>query len=218
MSTTPRPLYTAAIFDLDGTLIDSYPGILESLNFALTSLGRNAVDLASVKKMVGKGLENLILQAIGPEKLDEGKSLFRAHYDQAHITGTFLLPEVVKTLSALQEKGVKMSVASNKPSDYTRKILRHLELEMFFSHSFGPEQVQKTKPDPAMLWELMDQMKVEPRHVLYVGDMLMDIQTARNAGVDVAVIPSGGNSREELATGSPDYLLDGISDVVRLFS
>lgn len=210
-------IYRAAIFDLDGTLIDSYPGILESLNYALTYLGRPSIDLASVKKMVGKGLENLILQAIGPEKLEEGKSLFRAHYDQAHITGTFLLPQVVATLSALQEKEVKMSVASNKPSEYTRRILRHLQLQSFFSHSFGPEQVKKTKPDPAMLRELMDQMRVEPRQVLYVGDMVMDIQTARNADVDVAVIPSGGNSREELASGSPDYLLDEISQLVPLF-
>lgn len=210
-------MYTAAIFDLDGTLIDSYPGILESLNYALTSLGRPAIDLGSVKKMVGKGLENLIHQAIGPEAFEEGKKLFRARYDEAHITGTFLLPEVVETLSALQRKGVKMSVASNKPSDYTRNILRHLDLERFFTYSFGPEHVQKTKPDPAMLRELIQRMKVGPREVLYIGDMLMDIQTARNASVDVAVIPSGGNSRDELASGSPDYLLNVISQLVPLF-
>lgn len=210
-------MYTAAIFDLDGTLIDSYPGILESLNYALTSLGRPTIDLASVKKMVGKGLENLIHQAIGPEKFEEGKKLFRTRYDEAHITGTFLLPEVLKTLTALLDKGIHMSVASNKPSEYTRNILRHLDLERFFTYSFGPEDVQKTKPDPAMLRELMQRMKVEPQEVLYIGDMFMDIQTARNAAVDVAVIPSGGNTRDELASGSPDYLLDRLTEVVALF-
>lgn len=210
-------MYTAAIFDLDGTLIDSYPGILESLNYALTSLGRPTIDLASVKKIVGKGLENLIHQAIGPEKLEEGKKLFRTRYDKAHITGTFLLPEVLETLTALLDKGIPMSVASNKPSEYTRNILRHLDLERFFTYSFGPEHVQKTKPDPAMLRELMQRMKVEPPEVLYIGDMFMDIQTARNAAVDVAVIPSGGNTRDELASGSPDYLLDRLTEVVALF-
>jgi 2-phosphoglycolate phosphatase len=210
-------MYQAVIFDLDGTLIDSYPGILDSLNYALTSLGRSPVDLVAVKKMVGKGLDHLISHAIGVEKLEEGKRLFRDRYDQAHLSGTFLLPDAVQTLSALQSKGIRMSVASNKPSDYTRKILEHLNLQKFFTASFGPEQVKKTKPDPAMLQELMKRMNVEPAEVLYVGDMIMDIQTARNAGVAVAVIPSGGNSRDELASASPDYLLDDLEQLLSLF-
>src|SRR5437016_5416505 len=139
--------FTVLIFDLDGTLVDSYPGIHASLNHALRELSLPEVSLADVKRMVGKGIHNLLLQAVGPDKVEAGIALFRESYDETHLSGTLLLPEVPETLATLQSRGIKMAVASNKPPDYTESILQHLQLMRFFEAFAGPGPQIPIKPD-----------------------------------------------------------------------
>jgi phosphoglycolate phosphatase len=209
-------LFKSLIFDLDGTLVDSYPAIHESLNYTLTSFGRSPVDLATVKKMVGRGLENLIHDAIGPDHLKAGVELFKRSYDQTHLHGTFLLPKVKDTLQLLHRSGLSMAIASNKPSGYSRNILQHLAIDQYFAACYGPDIVQHTKPHPAMLQGLMKLLSVLPQQTLYIGDMILDLETARNANVKVALIPTGGNSVEELKEIYPDYLLEDFSELINL--
>ncbi len=166
--------------------------------------------------MVGRGLENLIRDAIGEAHLKEGIALFKRSYDETHLRGTFILPEVKETLSVLHKNGILMAVASNKPSDYSKNILQHFEIARFFIACYGPDIVQHTKPHPAMLQGLIKVMETSPQETLYVGDMLLDSETARNAGVKVALIPTGGNSEEELQAIKPDFLLKNFSELTSL--
>jgi phosphoglycolate phosphatase-like HAD superfamily hydrolase len=106
-----------------------------------------------------------------------------------------------------------LAVASNKPSDYTRSIVAHLKIDRFFSEVSGPGGAIQPKPDPSMLTSLMYKLEVTAAQTLYVGDMPLDAETAQNAGVSVALIPSGGGTFEELKTAKPDYLLQKISDL-----
>ena len=205
-------IYKAIIFDLDGTLVDSYPGILESLNYVLNKLNRQTVNLAQVKKMVGRGIENLMRQAVGEDHIHEGIALFRQNYDHSHLSGTFLMPGVLETLPNLYER-FPLAVASNKPPDYTQSILKRLQIDHFFSQYSGPGGEMQPKPDPSMLSTLMDKFRVTAAETLYVGDMPLDAETARNAGVRVALIPGGGGTFEELKAANPDYLLERFSDL-----
>lgn len=209
-------MFHSIIFDLDGTLVDSYPAILESLNQVLKAFHKNQVDMETAKKLVGKGLENLISQVIGSEDINAGVKAFRASYDETHRRGTFLLPGVLPTLEALHQKRIKMSVASNKPSDYSRNILEHLRINYFFVDCYGPDRGVPPKPEPAMLKTLMRLMDSSTEETLYVGDMVLDVQTARNAGVRVALIPTGGGSEEELRSAQPDFMLSSFSDLLKL--
>jgi phosphoglycolate phosphatase len=174
------------------------------------------VDLKTVKKMVGRGLENLIRDAIGEAHLKEGVALFKRSYDETHLRGTFLLPDVKETLQALDKNGIRMAVASNKPSDYSKNILHHFKIDQYFAACYGPDVVQHTKPHPAMLQGLMKFMNVSPEQTLYVGDMLLDQETARNADVKVALIATGGNSDEEMREIDPDFLLKKFSELISL--
>ncbi len=210
-------MFRSIIFDLDGTLVDSYPAILESLNHVLKKFHKDPIDLETVKKLVGKGIENLITRAIGAENVREGVKAFRGSYDETHRRGTFLLPGVLSTLEGLHRKGIGMSVASNKPSDYSKSILAHLQINQFFLDCYGPDRGVPPKPDPAMLRALIRLMDSSAEDTLYVGDMALDVQTARNAGVRVALIPTGGGSPEELRSAGPDFLLSDFSDILKLF-
>jgi 2-phosphoglycolate phosphatase len=205
--------FNTVIFDLDGTLIDSYPAIQESLNYVLEYFGQPKVDLATTKKMVGRGLENLMIQAVGEDRKEQAIALFRKSYDQTVMRGTFLLPEVAETIRDLYEKGIKMAVASNKPSIYSRTILQNFALNPYFQACYGPDSVKQTKPDPAMLEGLMKELNADKKETLYVGDMVIDVETARNAGVPVALIATGGNSSEELRSLNPDYFLDSFGSL-----
>jgi len=200
--------FKTVIFDLDGTLIDSYVAIQESLNHVLEYFGQLKVDLATTKKMVGRGLENLMIQAVGEDRKEQAILLFRKSYDETVMRGTFLLPEVAETISDLYEKGIKMAVASNKPSIYSRTILENFELNPYFEACYGPDIVKHPKPHPAMVEGLMKELSADRKETLYVGDMVIDVETARNAGVPVALIATGGNSSEELRSLNPDYFLE----------
>ncbi len=197
----------AVIFDLDGTLVDSYPGIAASLNETLREFGREPVDLAEVKRMVGRGVENLIRQAVGDGDLERGVEIFRMNYDRHHIPGTRLMPRVVETLERLRRASIKMAVASNKPSNYTKSIIENLGIGSFFDICYGPDSVGGiTKPDPAMLRAIMERLGVTAGETVYVGDMTLDAETARAAGVKLALVSGGGNTFEELRSARPDYL------------
>jgi 2-phosphoglycolate phosphatase len=208
--------FKTVIFDLDGTLIDSYSAIQESLNYVLERFGQPQVDLATTKKMVGRGLENLMQQAVGDQHKEQAITLFRKSYDETVMRGTFLLPEVADTIRNLYEAGIKMAVASNKPSIYSRTILENFGLNPYFEACYGPDIVKQAKPHPAMLDGLLKELNADRNETLYVGDMLIDVETARNAGVHVALIATGGNSSDELRSKNPDYFLNSFSDLIKI--
>ena len=204
------------IFDLDGTLIDSYDAIARSLNHALQVLGKAPIPADRVRRMVGHGLERLVEEAIGPEQVAEGVRLFRVHYEQVAIAGTRSLPGVVPTLAALKQRGYRMAVASNKPARFGQVLLDHLGMMSYLLEVLGPDRVGNPKPHPEMVRRLLGVLRLRPDQVIYVGDMPVDVETCRNAGLTCWLIPTGSSSAEELADVGGDRLLRQFSDLLRL--
>ena len=206
----------AIIFDLDGTLVDAYPGIQESLNETLNSLGLPEVNLETVKRRVGLGVVNLMQQSVPPSMVEKALQLFGSSYGRTHLTGTFLLPDVPQTLQQLQSRGILLAVASNKPVEFTLNILHNFGLDQYFAVIAGPTGEIRPKPHNSMLRHIFDRMKVGPKETLYVGDMTLDSHTARNAGTQLALIATGGHKREELESEKPDFLLNRFSDLIEI--
>jgi len=210
------------VFDLDGTLIDSYEAIAESLNKALVELGRAPLEVSRVRAMVGRGLETLIERALGvdagceSETVARAVTLFRRHYDQICVGRTRLLPEVSETLGVLRVRGYRMSVATNKPSHFARRLLDALGVGERFDIVMGPELVSHHKPHPEMVLAALRAMRVAPREAVYVGDMKVDVQTARAAGMPVVVLPTGSSDLEELERSGADLILTSFSALLDL--
>ncbi len=207
-------LIRGLIFDFDGTLIDSYEAIAESLNRVRASFSLAPIPMAEVKTMVGHGLEHLIERAIGSERVEEGVRLFRQSYAMLCEKKTSILPQVKDTLEELDRRGYQMAIATNKPSYFARDILKALEMEHLFSEVLGPNDVEKPKPDPEMLEIIMMRVGLAPDEVVYVGDMLLDIEVGRRAGVAVYAIPTGSATRQALLEGRPDRLLHRFSELL----
>ena len=207
-------LIRGIIFDFDGTLIDSYEPIAESLNHVRATYDRPPFPLEEVRAMVGHGLEKLIESAIGPDQVADGVRIFRERYAAICESRTKILPQVRDTLDELDRRGYQMGIATNKPSYFARDILKALEIEHLFAEVIGPNDVERPKPDPEMLEIIMMRMGLNAEETVYVGDMPIDVEVARKAGVDVYTLPTGSASREQLLASRPDRMLHGFKDLL----
>jgi len=214
--------FKGIVFDLDGTLIDSYEAIAESLNHALAGLGFAPVAPAGVRAMVGRGLETLMGRAMGeravedPGLIQKGVDLFRDRYDAICVAKTSLLPGVAETVPALAGRGYRMSVATNKPSYFARRLLDELGIGRHLDAVIGPDLASHHKPHPEVALAALAAMRLDPREALYVGDMEVDVQTARAAGMSVVVLPTGSSSLDELAGAGADLIVPAFASLLDL--
>ncbi len=201
------------VFDLDGTLIDGYDGSTDALGHAMERLGREPLPLEAVRGMVGEGLERLIEKALGPAHVSDGVRLFRSRYAQIVDEKTRLMPGVPEVLARLAAAGYPMGVASNKPADFSRRILTVKGIGERFVGIVGPGPDIPAKPHPEMLRRLMRDAGAEPGETTVVGDMEIDAEFARAAGCRAVLVAGGSRSEEELARVPADGHLSRISEL-----
>lgn len=206
-------MFPYLIFDLDGTLVDSYNGITESLNHALDRMGLPRRSPLEVRRRVGVGLESLIRGMAGEDRVEEGVRLFRRHYARICTSRTRLLPGVSSTLAALHRKKIRMAVATNKPTSFTERILTSLSVRTYFDYLIGPDRVTHPKPHPEMIFRVLRHFPCARWEVILVGDMSIDVETARTAGISVVVLPTGSHTRQQLEKAGPDLILDRFVDL-----
>ncbi len=210
--------FRAVVFDLDGTLLDSYEGIRAALNPVLIHFGKVPVTAAQTRFMVGEGLPRLIEKAIGPESVEEGVRLFRERYRETALSGSALFHDAEEVMTELGRRGIPMSIASNKPALFSRQILESLGIASRFVFVGGPDMGFLPKPDPGMALAALEAMRTKAEETLFVGDMPIDVQTARAAGMPVIALPTGSSTREELVAAAPDRILGTLAELLPLFA
>jgi phosphoglycolate phosphatase len=109
-----------------------------------------------------------------------------------------------------------MAVCTNKPTAFSRKILEFLELAHFFRAIVGPDLAGARKPDARHVLHTLESTSCRCADALFVGDMPIDVHAARNSGIDVAVVPTGASSPEQLRAAQPDHYLDRFADVLKV--
>ena len=205
--------YRVIIFDLDGTLTDSFPAIHKSLAVAMKGTGLPAWDLEETKNHVGLGIEHLIESAVGKDRKSQALEIFRRDYGAHCHKKTPLLPHVSSTLPELKAAGLALAVATNKPLVFTIRILEHLEIHAYFACIMGPERVIHMKPHPDMIDSIRSQLCVERQDCLYVGDMPLDTETAAQAGVDCLLVATGAFPPSRLREEVSVPVLESISEI-----
>ena len=213
---TARP--RAVIFDFDGTLGDSYAAIAASVNHIREHRGLPPLEVDEVRCHVGRGVEYLLKQTVPDTDVPADLARYRAHHPSVLRSGTHLLPGAAESLIALKKAGMKLAVCSNKPGFYTHELVDYLGLAPLLDAVIGPEDVARPKPAPDMLQLALEKLGVTPGEALYVGDMVVDIETARSTGVPVWVVPTGSDTRDTLATALPDRLLEDLHELVLLLT
>jgi 2-phosphoglycolate phosphatase len=212
----PAPTPRAVLFDFDGTLIDSFPAIAASVNHVRALRGLAPLSVAEVTRHVGRGAWHLLRHTVERGELEANVAAYREHHPSVLRDLTRLLPGAREALDALKARGVRLGVCSNKPVDFSRRLVEYLGVAAHFDVVLGPEDVARPKPAPDMLLEAMRRLGCRPEEVLYVGDMTVDVETARAAGVTVWVVATGTDAAGVLDAARPDRRLGGLAELAGL--
>lgn len=208
------------ICDLDGTLIDSHEDIADALNLALVDTGLPRHTTAAVAGMIGGGLMSLVQQAIGTAVVGAELVLqrYRVHYAARLVAKTRLYAGLEEILREARARGLALAVATNKPDDFTRQILERLGILGLFAAVVGEREGRPRKPDPACVLEILAATRTAPDRALFLGDSCIDLETARAAGVPVALVSWGLTPRTVLAAAHPDHLVDTPAELAGLLA
>ena len=213
--------YDLVVFDLDGTLADTKQDLVDATNHTLGALGLKTHEADKVASFVGGGLKLLLQRALlaaganGDDAalLDRAAQIFIPHYREHMLDATRPYPGTQEMLERLRQRDISMAIATNKPRVFTEGIV-----ETLFPRLFDPIVAcgddAPRKPDPTCVsiararWPAVD-----PARILFVGDSVVDIDTARAARVPVASCSWGFGARATLAEHGPDHLVDDMKQL-----
>ena len=206
------------IFDLDGTLINTIADLGACTNYALEKLGYPTHDIESYKFRVGNGINNLFRRSLPEgEKTDENvlrvRREFIPYYNAHNADRSRPYPGMVELLEALQTEGILLAVASNKYQEATTKIIGELYPSIRFSAVLGQREGINIKPDPQIVFDILQATGVDKADVLYVGDSGVDMQTGLNAGVETCGVTWGFRPRTELEPFHPQHIVDSVEEL-----
>jgi len=191
----------AVLFDLDGTLVDSLDDLTDAVNHMLAGFGRQQLEPAQVRQLVGKGARNLVQRALAtdsPGEIERGLSAF-TEFNAFHIADkSRLYPGARELLQQLADGGIRMAVISNKQEALSRLILKTLEVDAFFDIIAGGDTFAEMKPSPLPLARVVDEFGCSPAEAVMVGDSINDIQAGNRAGISTIGCRWGYGGSEEL--------------------
>ena len=229
-------------FDLDGTLVDSAPGLTAAVDNALYALELPMAGEERVVTWIGNGADVLIQRALtwarqeraalraaqGKPSVDHDdipqveqqailRKLFDRYYGEVAEEGSFLFPAVADTLGALHAKGLPLALVTNKPTPFVAPILSSLDIAKYFTVVIGGDDVKNKKPHPEPLLLVAEKLGLAPADLLFVGDSRNDIQAAKAAGCSSIGLTYGYNYGEPISLSEPDYIFDQFNELLPAF-
>lgn len=203
-----------AIFDLDGTLLNTVEDLGNATNYALEQCGFPIHPIDEYYQMVGRGIYNLFRAAIPSEYATEDNvqrmaSYFIPCYDAHKCDCTRPYDGIPEMLKTITDMGVRLAVASNKYQDGAEKLVHHFFGDYEFVKILGQREGQPIKPDPAIVDQVLAEVPaITKAETVYIGDSNVDMQTGLNAAVRTIGVAWGFRGRDELAAYSPSAIVD----------
>lgn len=208
-----------AIFDLDGTLLNTVEDLGNATNYALEQCGFPTYPINSYYQMVGRGIYNMFRTALPSEYSNEENvqkmaSYFIPYYDEHKCDFTRPYDGIPEMLRNITGRGVRLAVASNKYQDGAEKLVHHFFGDYEFVKILGQREGQPIKPDPAIVDQILAEVPyISKAETVYVGDSNVDMQTGANAKVRTIGVSWGFRGREELAAYHPSAIIDTPEDL-----
>lgn len=203
-------MYRAVLFDLDGTLTNTLEDIAFAMNRALRLNGLPEHPVNAYRYFVGDGVHMLVRRAIGErqEMEDAVFHTYQDYYKEHNLDRTRPYDGVPEMLAALQEKGLKLCVFSNKPDADTRRVVAHFFPQVNFVVVRGQVEGVPVKPDPAGALAVAAECGIAPENFLYLGDTDVDMLCAQRAGMHPVGVTWGFRTAEELEKAGAERLID----------
>jgi phosphoglycolate phosphatase len=218
--------YSAVLFDLDGTLVDSLPDIAWSANRMLRELGLPERGLDELRAWIGNGVDRLVKRALTGEMeaepdsglFERGLALFKDFY-AGHVSElSEVYPGARETLQILDAVDLHIACVTNKAERFTLDLLAALDLERYFSLVVSGDTTPRKKPDPLPLHYAAKHYRLDSNQCLMVGDSENDVAAARAAGFAIACVPYGYNHGVDIRQAKPDLVVDNLRELAEKFA
>lgn len=209
------------IFDLDGTLLDTIDDLAMATNHALRMCGYPVHEIGAYRFFAGNGINKLFERALPeaerrPENIVRIRKLFLPYYGEHNADLTVPYPGILEVLQHLQRSGVSMAVASNKYQEATERLIGHYFPRIDFVRVLGQREGIAVKPDPAIVFDILESAGVRPEEALFVGDSGVDMQTALRSGLCSVGVTWGFRPKEELLSEGARNVVDHPSELLTL--
>ena len=215
--------YSLAIFDLDGTLLDTLPDIATAANEVLDNMGLPTHPPEDYSGFIGSGVVVLFERALpeiqrSPQTIRECAARFVDSYKRHWNQRTKPYDQIPELLDALLAAGYKLAILSNKPDPFTKMCVAEYFSAIPFSPVFGQREGIGRKPDPQAVYEINKLSGVPAAQLIFVGHTTVDVKTAKNAGICAAGATWGYWPREELVLSGADFLVDHPLELLSLLT
>lgn len=208
--------YKLAIFDMDGTILDTLEDLESSLNFALTEAGCPVRKREEVRRFLGNGMQRLIELAVLPDCPEEKKTKilerFKEHYKIHCADRTKPYDGILELLRTLRENGCRTAVVSNK-GDFAVQELNQQYFAGLMDCAIGEKEGVRKKPAPDSVNEVLKELQINRQDAVYIGDSEVDIETAKNAGMDCIIVSWGFREREFLIAQGAELIVDSAEEL-----
>ncbi len=203
--------YNVAVFDMDGTILDTLEDLKNSVNFALRGAGFPERTLDEIRTFVGNGIRLLVERSVpegtSAEKTDECFAVFKKHYAEHSLDKTRPYDGITALLENLRARGVKTAVVSNKIDSAVQELCATF-FDGLFDASVGEREGVARKPAPDSVFTALKEMNVTAENAVYIGDSEVDVATARNSGLPCIAVLWGFRSKELLEKLTPEYIVE----------
>ena len=210
-----------AIFDLDGTLLDTVADLANATNQALAKCGYPTHPTEAYYHFVGNGINKLFARALPEESRNEENVLrirthFIPYYNEHNADDSRPYPGIVELLHKLQFHGVQVAVASNKYQQATAKLVAHFFPDIRFAAVYGQREGVAIKPAPTIVNDILSVTGVSRADTIYIGDSGVDMLTAHNAEVESIGVTWGFRDEEELSSNGANHIVHHAEEILKL--
>lgn len=201
------------LFDLDGTLIDSFETIYDAVNVAMERLGLPPIPPEDIRPTIGVPLKVVLGTYLETRLVDKAISIYRARQMETLLSGTKVMPGAKEVLSELTSRGVFCGVVTNKPTRMAKVVIEHFALDRYFNLIVGLDDVKKPKPDPEGLLWAISHLGLETKDCGYVGDSVIDMFTGKAAGTLALAVATGASSVSDLESAGADFVFRDLKEM-----
>jgi len=205
------------LFDLDGTLTDSFPGICQSVNHALAEIGCERVSDARLRPFVGAPLRTIfraLTSSDDPALLRRALAVYRARFDEIGILENRVFPGIPEALGTFRSSGHSLQVVTARSAASARHVVRHFAIDHYFDAVHGPEPADHACEKSELVLAALRAARASATETIMIGDRADDIHAARTHDVRAVAVRWGYGAPDEIAAAGPHYVAESVADLV----
>lgn len=202
------------LIDMDGTLVDHTDTLARCFQHATRTLGHPEPTVETVKRSIGGSMPVTIQKFLPPEKIEEGKTLWRDHFDKIHLEGVNILSGSRELLESCQAANIPAAVFTNKTGRHTRAINEQEKLAPLLAFSLGAEDTPYRKPEPKFSKIAVERLDIPAQNIAMIGDSPFDIQAAKAVGMQSLCVTTGSHTQEELTAEGADQVFQNLHQLL----